>query len=143
MIISFSDIKSAIKRHLSIIGKRMYTKDGQNMFSNITVSTIEDPIFDQYIASAAQNVEALLRQLVTSYSVNPNTSITIELRNTRGTADFETRCGDLIKTYVTLYSAGEYLGMTHPELSEKYQRDAASAIQSLLAYAYHKNPPTI
>ena len=143
MTITFSDIKSAIKRHLSIIGKRMYTKDGQNMFSNITVSSIEDPIFNQYISAAAQNVESLLRQLVTSYSLTTDTSVTITLVNTRGSSDFDTRCGELIKTYITLFSVGEFLAMTHPELAEKYSRDSSNAIQSLISYAYHKNPPTI
>jgi len=142
MTITFSDIRSAIKRHLSIIGKRLYSKDGQNMFSNITVSSNEDPIFNQYISAAAQNVEALLRQLVSTYSVVADTSISITLTNTRGTTDYDTRCGELIKSYITLLSTGEYLAMTHPDIAEKYRADAASAIQSLLSYAFYKEPPT-
>ena len=140
MTLEFKTLKDAIKRHLSIIGKRMYTNDGKNIFSQITVSSAEDPIFDQYIAAAAQNVEAMLRQLVTTYTSN-KTSITIELTNTRGTEDFDTRCGELITTYITLFSVGEYLAMTHPELADKYTRDSNNAMQSLVAYAYHKNPP--
>lgn len=140
MTLSFTTLKSAIKRHLSIIGKRLHDKDGQNIFSQITVSSAEDPIFDQYISAAAQNVEAMLRQLVTDYSTT-TTSVTMELTNTRGTDDFDTRCQEFITTYITLFSVGEYLAMTHQELAEKYRVDAANAIQSLMAYAYHKNPP--
>jgi len=141
MTITFTTIKQAIKRHLSIIGKRLYDKEGKNLFSNITVSSAEDPIFEQYIAAGAQNVEALLRQLLTSYSITAS-SITMTLTNTRGMADFDTRSGDMITTYITLFSVGEYLGMAHPELAAKYQTDATNAMQSLLAYAFHKEPPT-
>ena len=141
MTITFSTIKAAIKRHLSIIGKRTFTKDGQNQFSQITVSTAEDPIFEQYIVSGAQNVEAALRQLLVQYTATVPQSIEIVLRNTRGTTDFDTRCGDMISTYITLFSVGEYLAMTHPEMAQKYQADADGSMQSLMAYAYHKEPP--
>lgn len=141
MTIAFNNIKAAVKRHLSIIGKRMYSKDGKNMFSDITVSSAEDPIFEQYITAGAQNVEALLRQLVTSYTTTSN-AITISLTNTRGSEDFDTRCGELITTYITLFTIGEYLAMAHPELAEKYRVDAANAIMSLQIYAFHKNPPS-
>jgi hypothetical protein len=141
MTISFNTLKQAIKRHLSIIGKRMYDKEGKNLFTNITVSTAEDPIFEQYITAGAQNIESMLRQLVTSYSVTSST-ITIVLKNTRGTSDFDTRCGEMITTYITLFAVGEYLAMVHPELAEKYREDMSGAIQSILQYAYYKEPPS-
>lgn len=140
MTIAFFFFKEEVKRHLSIIGKRLYAKDGQNMFANITVSTAEDPILEQYINAGTQNVEAMLRQLVTEYSVT-QTGITITIANTRGAEDFDLRCADLIKTYVTLFTVGEYLAMTHPDIAAKYQTDAANAMQSLIVYAYYKNPP--
>lgn len=142
MTITFVTLKSAIKRHLSIIGKRLYTKEGKNLFSDITVSSAEDPIFEQYIAAAAQNVESLLSQLVTSYSYTSGTKIEITLTNTRGDSNFDTRCGELITTYVTLYSVGEYLAMVHPELAENYIRQSQATAQSLVAYAFYKKPPT-
>lgn len=141
MTITFKAIKDAVKRHLSIIGKRMYSKDGKNMFSDITVSTAEDPIFDQYIVSGAQNVEALLRPLVEEFTLNSNTTIGVKLNNTRGSEDFDSHCTEFIKTYITLYSVGEYLAMVHPELAEKYRLDAANSIQALQMYAFYKNPP--
>lgn len=140
MKIEFTPIKSSIKRHLSIIGKRLYNKDGKNLFSDITVSTAEEPIFDQYITSAAQNIEALMRSLLTEYTTT-ETSISMTLTNTRGTEDFDARCKELATTYITLYSVGEYLAMVHPELAEKYRLDATNAIQALQIYAFHKNPP--
>lgn len=141
MTITFKTIKDAIKRHLSIIGKRMYSKDGKNLFSDITVSSAEDPIFNQYISAGAQSVEALLRPLVKEYTVNDNTSIGMTLTNTREDEDFDKRCVEFITTYIVMYSVGEYLAMTHPELAEKYRLDAANAIQALQIYAFYKTPP--
>ncbi|MBR1448818.1 MAG: hypothetical protein IJ588_08770 [Prevotella sp.] len=140
MTIDFTTTRQAIKRHLSIIGKRLYDKDGKNLFSNITTSTAEDPIFEQYMAAGAQNVEALLRPLVTAYSTDTQ-AITISLANTRGTGDFDARCGEMINTYITLFSVGEYLMATHPELAEKYRADAANALLSVQLYAFHKDAP--
>lgn len=141
MTITFQDIKSEVKRHLSIIGKRMYSKDGQNLFSQITVSSAEDPIFEQYICAAAQNVESMLMPLVGSFAPLSSHTVGFTFKNTRGSMDFDSRCGEMVKTYITLFTVGEYLAMTHPELAEKYYRDATNAIQSLMAYAYHKDPP--
>lgn len=141
MTLSFSTLKLAVKRHLSVIGKRTYSKDGQNQFSQITVSTAEDPIFEQYLAAAAQQVEALLRQLVSTFSLT-STGFTLTLHNTRGTADFEARSEELVTTFCVLYTVGEYLAMTRPDMAQKYQSDATGAMQSLLSYAFYKEPPT-
>ena len=140
MTITISTVVSNIKRHLSIIGKRLHGRDGKNMFSDITVSSAEEPIFQQYVMAAAQNVEALLRQLITSYSQTAD-SITIEMENSRGSTQFDGRCSELITSYMTFFSVGEYLAMTHPDLAAKYQKAADNTIQSLTAYAFSKKPP--
>ena len=152
MTITTSEVISAIKRHLSIIGKRLYTKDGKNLFSNITLSSVEDkPILKQYIYSSAQDIEAVLKQFVTASSyvegggtalnpVNPHIEMTIS--NTRGDSDFDTRVKDLSVSYITLNSVGEYLSMVHPEIAQKYQRDARQKIEALVSYVFYKNPPT-
>lgn len=146
MDIHYSDIKSKVRWHLSNIGKRIYSKDGKNMFSNITVSSVEETLFDQYIEEAAQNVEAIARQMVTQFNLIPKTQhteamITITLVNTRASEDFDTRAKELITTYITMYTLQEYLSMSHPELAAKYQKTSTDALQSIMMYVYHKEPP--
>lgn len=132
---------SAIKRHLSIIGKRLYSKDGKNMFSDITLSSAEDTqILTQYINASAQDIEAVLKQFITGSDYGNTISITIH--NTRGDSDFEARTKDLAESYITLNSVGEYLSMMHPDLAEKYYADARQRMQSLVAYVFYKNAPT-
>lgn len=140
--ISLSSVPAQIKRHLSIIGKRLYTKDGKNLFSNITLSTAEQPesgtgILDHYISAAAQNIAGALAQFVTSYS---NTSITVN--DARWDAQVATALQNACQSYALLFSVGEYLAMTHPELAEKYHRDAQSMMNTIITTAYHKDPPS-
>lgn len=142
MTFTYSTIISAIKRHLSIIGKRLYTKDGKNLFSDITLSSAEDSdILKQYINASAQDIESMLKQFVTS-STYDTTSISMTIVNTRGDSDFSTRTQDLGESYITLNSIGEYLAMVHPELSQKYHADARQRMESLIAYVFYKKPPT-
>ena len=138
--ITVSTVVSAVKRHLSIIGKRLYNKDGKNLFSDITVSSAEDPIFEQYINSAAQDVEAMLKQFISGSTYGDD--IKMKISNTRGDADFEARTKDYAESYITLNTVGEYLSMLHPDLAQKYQRDAQQRMEMLIAYVFYKKPPT-
>lgn len=141
MELSLDNLKSAVKRHLSVIGKRMYTKDGHNMFSNITVSTAEDPIIDNYLLVASQAVYSLLHQVITSWSISGST-ITATLVNTRNDSDFENKAKDFIESFMTLSATGDYLSMAHPDIAQKYKGDATGAMQSMLMYVFYKKPVT-
>ena len=135
--ISGQILKSSIKRHLSIIGKRLYSKEGKNMFSDITLSSAEEgEILSQYIKTSAHDIESVLKQLITQSTVASD--ITISIENKRGDADFEIRVTDMIAMYIVLNTVGEYLSMAHPELAQKYQRDAQQRLQSLVLYVYSK-----
>ena len=142
MTFTIATLISAIKRHLSIIGKRLYSKDGKNMFSDITLSSAEDTqILTQYINASAQDIESVLKQFVTTSTYGATISMTIQ--NTRGDADFEPRTQAMVESYITLNSVGGYLSMLHPDLAQKYQRDAQQRLESLVAYVFYKKPPTI
>lgn len=143
MTITVSSIISDIKRHLSIIGKRLYDKEGKNMFSNITTSTAEEPIFEQYISAAVKEVDSALLPIIVSHEITA-TNIVYELENTRGKYgdDFESHCEGYIKSFIVLYVVGRFLAMTHPDMAEKYTVDSSNAIMSLVQYAFYKEPPT-
>lgn len=114
------------------------------MFSDITLSSAEDTqILTQYITAAAQDVEAVLKQFITATVItgSPATSIAMTITNTRGDNDFETRTKDLAESYITLNATGDYLAMVHPELAQKYYRDARQRIEMLVAYVFYKKPP--
>lgn len=141
MILTIANVISDIKRHLSIIGKRLYTKEGKNLFSDITLSSAEETnILKQYINISAQEIEAMLKQFITS-STYTDDDITVTVANTRGDDDFEQRTQALSESFVTLNTIGEYLSMLHPELAQKYMSDARRKMESLITYVFYKEPP--
>lgn len=137
MVISLTAVTAKIKRHLAIIGKRLYDKEGKNIFSNITVSTAEEEIFSHYVAAAAQNIAATLAQFVTAYT---DTSITVD--SSRWDAAVTSSLQKAAESYALFFAVGEYLAMTHADLAEKYYRDAQGAMSTIVTTAYHKDPPT-
>ena len=142
MTLHISSLMSAVKRHLSIIGKRLYNKEGKNLFSDITLSSAEDTqILTQYIHASAEDVEAACRQFVTSFALT-GPDVVIELTNTRASLDFPSRCEELVTSYIVLNTVGEYLSMMHPDLARKYHDNAAQRMEALLVYVIYKNPPT-
>lgn len=135
--ISLSGLTPKIKRHLSVIGKRMYDKEGKNLFSNITTSTAEDAIFEHYTTVAAQNIAAALAKFVTAYS---DTSITVG--SERWSAQVKLALKSAAESYALLFAVGEYLAMTHPDLAKKYQEDAVGTMATIIETANNKVAPT-
>lgn len=138
--ISEATVISKIKRHLSAIGKRLYNKEGKNMFSDITLSSAETELLSQYIQTSAHDIEGVLKQFINASTIA--STITFEIENTRGDTDFAARVTDMVSMYLILSSAGEYLAMTHPDIAQKYQRDAQQRIESLVSFVFYKQPPT-
>ena len=141
MTITYSEIVTYVKRQLSIIGKRLYTKDGKNMFSDITLSSAEVDTLNLLIKSSAHDVEAVLKQFITSTTENTGTFM-MNITNTRGDNDFQTRAENMAKDYAQYNTLAEYLSMTHPDIAAKYQRDAQQRMESLVEYVFYKKPPT-
>lgn len=140
MNITYSDIKAAVKKQLAVIGKRTYNKEGANKFSTITLSSEEEPVLDMFISTGFQNVQTALAQLIVIFS-DSSTQITMQVKNTRGMSDFDTKCRELVKNYVTFFVLSEYLSMVHNEMAEMYMRNAVAMMGTLMATVYHKNPP--
>ena len=141
MTITIATVISAVKRHLSVIGKRLYNKEGKNMFSDITLSSAEDTnILTQYINASAQDIEAALKQFITA-STYSAASISMTIANTRGDDDFETRTKDLAESYITLNTVASYLSMLHPDLAQKYIADARNRMEALMMYVVYKKQP--
>lgn len=135
--ITLTGVTAKVKRHLSIIGKRLYDKEGKNIFSNITASSAEEPVFDHYISTAAQNIAGALSNFVTSYS---DTSVIVN--SVRWDNHVATAMQKAAESYALLFTVGEFLAMTHPDLAEKYNRNAQGMMATLVSMAHHKEAPS-
>lgn len=138
--ISYSSLMDDAKRHLSVLGKRIYSNGGVNMFSDITVSTAEDQILRLYMSTAADNVRSALSPIL-SPSADTSTNFIFTVSNDRAPQDYQGRLTTMISSYMVLFTVGEYLAMAHPDIAAKYTTDHTGAMRSLVFYAYQKVSP--
>lgn len=143
--ITYSSVIEAIKRHLSYMGKRSTDQRGNNMFSDVTLSSLEQPLLHQYIDAAIQNVIAVATPFIHQYT-HTQTQHEFVVENTRwGTSSgdlFDGAFVDGVTTYCVLYTVGEYLGMAHGDYAKKYYDDAAQRLDALQRLLYFKAPQT-
>jgi len=141
---TISSLYPDIKRHLSVIGKRTANKNGENVFSQITISSAEEPIFLQYIQQASQNVVAAINQFVSNY-VDNGSFISFKVTNTRWndptTPNFVEAFRPALKKYLVMYTVAEYLSMNFPELAKKYFDAVLQAMQAIIQLVFFKAPP--
>ena len=64
--VEYSDIKSKVRKRLSIIGKRLSDKQGNNLFAGVTLSSAEEDIMKQYLKEATEIFVGNLASAVTS-----------------------------------------------------------------------------
>ena len=142
--LTYSSIYPEIQRHLSVIGKRAANKAGENIFSAVTVSSAEKPIFDQYIQQAAQNAVAAIERFVSAYTEGTS-SITFLVTNTRwndpSTPSFVGAFAPSFRKYVIMYATAEYLSMCFPEYAKKYYEAAIAALTAIIRLVFFKAPP--
>ncbi len=140
--LDWSRVKNEVNKHFAFIGKRLQDKNGEIMFSKVTLSSEEKNIMQQYVNSAAETFVAELAPLVTYY--NSGDFLVFEINNSRWadsedgvSAPFE---GNFL-SYTVAYVANAILGMTYPDLAKKYDSDMANHLNAAIKLVYIKNPP--
>lgn len=142
--VTFSSLYPDIQRHLSLIGKRLHNKNGENMFSAVTLSSAEKDIMAQYMQQGAENVVAAIQQFVSSYNETA-TSVAFYVTNTRwndpNTPSFYPAFIKAFNSYLINYTLSEYLSMNFPELAKKYIQAALNFLTALIHLVFFKAPP--
>lgn len=136
MTIDLSTCLAEVRKQLAVIGKRMFDKEGKNLFSNITTSSLENPVLQGYIDVGAQNVVTALADFSSTFSDNA-----IQVADPRWSSAIVNAVNGAVKSYVILFATGEYLAMVYPEIAKKYQADAAGMIVTVVNAAHAKLPP--
>lgn len=140
--IKTSDVLSALRLHLSIIGKRLKSKDGSPNMSTITLSTKEEPIVKHYVSASADVFAGELAPLLahTSGSLGEVTFVVGSGMWTDATAASFAR--DFIG-YSVAYVASALLGMYYPDASQKYATDMKLHLDAARKLAYMCGEPHI
>lgn len=138
--VTSSTLKEKVKRSLSIIGKRAVDANGNNIFEQITLSTNEEPILDDFFAAAIAAIAADLRKIATLASANSGYTLTLDnprIHATRLTVALKTA----VDNYMVAYALFSWFVVTAPKIADKYRVEADNHRALILAMALEKEPP--
>lgn len=139
--IGYDDIKSKVKKHFSIIGKRLSDKQGNILFTGVTLSSTEEDILKQYVKNAAETFVSSFSPLIDSYTDNTDDVVFTYQRNRVSEGKANAFCS-LFKSYVVDYVAYSVLSMTYADSARKYADDMTNHVISALKLIFQKNAPT-
>ena len=112
--IGYADIKSKVKKHFSIIGKRLSDKQGNILFTGVTISSTEEDILKQYVKDAAETFVSSFSPLIAGYTDNTDDVTFTYQRNRVSDGKANAFCS-LFKSYVVDYVAYSVLSMTYAD----------------------------
>lgn len=139
--IGYADIKSKVKKHFSIIGKRLSDKQGNILFTGVTLSSTEEDILKQYVKDAAETFVGNFSPLIAGYTDNTDDVVFIYQRNRVSEGKANAFCS-LFKSYVVDYVAYSVLSMTYADSARKYADDMTNHVNSALKLIFQKDAPT-
>ena len=133
--IGYADIKSKVKKHFSIIGKRLSGKQG-----NVTLSSTEEDILKQYVKDAAETFVGNFSPLIAGYTDNTD-DVTFTYQQNRVSESKANAFCSLFKSYVVDYVAYSVLSMTYADSARKYADDMTNHVNSALKLIFQKDAP--
>lgn len=139
--IGYADIKSKVKKHFSIIGKRLSDKQGNILFTGVTLSSTEEDILKQYVKDAAETFVSSFSPLISGYTDNTDDVVFTYQRNRVSESKANAFCS-LFKSYVVDYVAYSVLSMTYADSARKYADDMMNHVNSALKLIFQKDAPT-
>lgn len=139
--IGYADIKSKVKKHFSIIGKRLSDKQGNILFTCVTLSSTEEDILKQYVKDAAETFVGNFSPLIAGYTDNTD-DVTFTYQRNRVSEGKANAFCSLFKSYVVDYVAYSVLSMTYADSARKYADDMTNHVNSALKLIFQKDAPT-
>ena len=139
--IGYADIKSKVKKHFSIIGKRLSDKQGNILFTGVTLSSTEEDILKQYVKDAAETFVSSFSPLIAGYTDNTD-DVTFTYQQNRVSESKANAFCSLFKSYVVDYVAYSVLSMTYADSARKYADDMTNHVVSALKLIFQKDAPT-
>lgn len=162
--IYLEDVKTAVKRQLSIIGKHHATQRGDTLFSAATLSSVEEHVFQQFIIDGAQLVLANLSPVLTGYTVGelpdePSAQshagkttepgapsaivpyLCFSVAASRTCQALSDAAQDSVQSLLVAYVAQAVLSMVLPDLAPKYAADVQSMLLAATRLVLAKSPP--
>lgn len=140
--IDVNSIKKEVKSNLSVIGKRLTSKDGSTLFANTTLSSIEESLLSSYIKKGIDLFLGEVSPIVTGYT-NGN-SVVVTFHTTRVSDGRKLAFKENFSAFVSEYTQQKALELS---LTEEARRNAVEDLQKHLASAvklvFQKDAPSV
>ena len=135
--LTYSSLREAVERSLSIIGKRSVDDKGNLLYKDITLGTNEKPIIDDYLEQAVIDITAETAAFITGSTGNVIT-LTFPSNSNEGIFDFiEKAC----QAYCVSFALHAWLSITAPAIAQRYANDCLRQISAIKRMIHEKKPP--
>ncbi len=139
--LEYATLTETVKRSLSVIGKRSIDKDGNLLFTDITVGTNEEPLITDYLRQAVIDLSTELSSFAPVPDVSPE-GITLYLDlPTNHNEDMLPFIQQCCEAYCVSYALYSWFTVTAPRLTEKYQADCTRQSSALIRLLHEKSAP--
>lgn len=135
--IDYTALYAVVERSLSVIGKRSTDDQGNQLFTDVTLGTREQPIVTDYIREAVIDLAAELSAFITAES---GTAITITLPSNHNTA-LEGFVSKSCEAYCVSYALYSWFSVTAPRLVEKQLGNMNRQLAALVRLIHEKKAP--
>ena len=137
--LNFTTLAAEVKRSLSIIGKRSVDENGNLMYKDITLSSLEEPLLDDYLQQAVIDLTTETDTFVTASTDSPLT-LTLTFPANHNDA-LNTVITNVCKAYCVSYALYSWLSIVAPRLQEKYMGDCRRQAGALIRLIHNKTAP--
>lgn len=138
--ITYSELLPKIQKNLSIIGRRTKGRDGALMFTEITTTSTEDPIFEDLINFACEQIVSDLSDVCTGYVETSGDKVEITLLSENmKTEDLSGAVSSIVKNYAYNFCLWKYLGMNYGAMGETYAQTCALLVQNIKRLCFNRN----
>lgn len=140
--VGFNDMKSKIKRNISVFAKR-YAEQGENKFSFVSLSSEEELLLSDYMHKAIHDVVSQLAQVLHTYE-EEDAYVTFTVTNTRwdvsSVDEFKKAFAFSVVDYCISSVVSDYFGMYFPNQAQHFLRRANEIMANLIRLCYYKQP---
>jgi len=135
--LNFTALAADVKRSLSIIGKRSIDENGNLMFKDITLSSQEEPLLDDYFQQAVIDLTTETDTFITA-STDTSLTLTFPVNHNGALTPAITK---VCKAYCVSYALYSWFSIVAPRLVEKYMGDCKRQTGALVRLIHNKKAP--
>ncbi len=137
--LDFTTLAGEVKRSLSIIGKRSIDEQGNLMFKDITLGSLEEPLLEDYLQQAVIDLVTESDAFVTA---STDSSMTLTFPTNHNDA-LNPAITKVCKAYCVSYALYSWFSVVAPKLQEKYMGDCRRQAGALIRLIHSNKAPTV